>query len=69
MEETELGGEPAAAYEQVAGGTAGRRSPAQLYAIHEGTAYAVTYSGLDSRQFDEQLPDVEAMLDSWTWDS
>jgi hypothetical protein len=69
VEETELGGEPAASYEQVAQAPQGDARQLQLYTIHEGSAYAVTYSGLDSGQFDEQLPDVEAMLDSWTWDS
>jgi hypothetical protein len=32
-------------------------------------ACALTYSGLDSGQFEEDRADVEAMLDSWVWDS
>ena len=68
VEETELGGEPAASYEQVTGSPVGDARQLQLYAVRDGTAYAVTYSGLDSGQYQDDLPDVEAMLDSWTWD-
>ena len=68
IEETELGGEPAASYEQVVGSPAGEARQLQLYAVRDGTAYAVTYSGLDAGQYEEQLPDVQAMLGSWTWD-
>lgn len=68
VEKTELGDEPAASYEQVADAPQGEVRQLQIYAIRGGTAYALTYSGLDSGQYDENLPTVEAMLDSWTWD-
>jgi hypothetical protein len=67
--ETELGGEPAASYEQVADAPPGEVRQLQLYAIHDGTAYALTYSGLESGQFEDDLADVRAMLDSWTWEA
>ncbi|HEX6115861.1 MAG TPA: hypothetical protein VFY99_02095 [Solirubrobacterales bacterium] len=67
VDDAELGGEPAASYEQVAEAPPGDVRQLQLYAVHDGTAYAVTFSGLDSGQYEEDLPAVEAMLDSWTW--
>ena len=69
VDETELGGEPAASYEQTAQAPPGDVRQLQVYAVHDGTAYALTYSGLDSGQFEEERADVEAMLDSWMWDS
>ena len=68
VSEIELGGEPAASYEQVTGSPLGDARQLQVYAVRDGTAYAITYSGLESGQFEEELPDVEAMLGSWTWD-
>jgi hypothetical protein len=68
VEETDLGGEPAASYEQVSEAPQGEARQLQIYAVHEGTAYALTYSGLESGQYEENLPDVEAMLSSWEWE-
>jgi len=68
IEQTKLGGEPAASYEQVAEAPPGDVRQLQMYAVDNGTAYALTYSGLASGQFEEDLPDVQAMLESWTWD-
>jgi hypothetical protein len=68
VEETELGGEPAASYEQLAEAPPGNVRQLQIYAVAGGTAYAITYSGLDEGQYEERLPEVEQMLDSWTWE-
>ncbi|MGI8460397.1 MAG: hypothetical protein ACR2OC_02000 [Solirubrobacterales bacterium] len=69
VEEIELGGEPAAYYEQVADSPVGEARQRQIYAIRDDTAYALTYGGLENRQFDEYLPALEEMLGSWQWDS
>jgi hypothetical protein len=69
VEDTELGGEPAAVYEQIASAPQGDVRQRQVYAINGDTAYALTYSGLDGGQYEDQLPAVEEMLGSWTWAS
>jgi len=68
VEKTELGGEPAAYYEQVADSPVGEARQRQIFAIRDDTAYALTFGGLEDGQFDEYLPAVEQMLDSWRWE-
>jgi hypothetical protein len=68
VEETELGGEPAGSYEQLAEAPPGEVRQLQIYAVDGDTAYAITYSGLDDGQYEENLPVVEQMLDSWAWE-
>jgi hypothetical protein len=68
VEPTELGGDPAAAYETTGPGPSGEIRQRQIFAIRDGTGYAITYSGLADGQFEENLPAAEQMLDSWTWD-
>lgn len=69
VERTELGGEPAASYEQVAETPPGDVRQRQIYTVDGGSAYAITFSALDEGQYAENLPAVEAMLDTWTWES
>lgn len=68
VKKTKLDGEPAAYYEQVADSPVGEIRQRQIYAVRGGTAFGLTYGGLEAQQFKRNLPSLEKILDSWRWE-
>lgn len=68
VETMKLGGEPAAYYEQTVDSPAGQIRQRQIYAIQDGTAYALTFGSLPGGQWTASVPKLELMLKSWAWE-
>lgn len=65
---TEIGGKRAGYYEMLAETPEGDLRQRQIFTIDGKTVYALTFSVLPKGLFDEHLPALEQMLDSWIWE-
>lgn len=65
---TKLGGEPAAYYEQTAASPAGQIRQRQIYAIEDGTAYALTFGSVAGPRYEASLAKLQKMLGTWAWE-
>jgi hypothetical protein len=67
VKRAKLGGEPAAYYEQTADSPAGQIRQRQLYAIQDGSAYALTFGSVAGAQYEQNLPKLQQVVKSWAW--
>jgi hypothetical protein len=62
-----VGGDPARAYDYLTSFDAISVHQRQVFVIHDGWAYVVTYSALSGSDYQVRLPALGQMLSAWRW--